>query len=228
MIFIALIVWYILTAVLFFAFLNTGWKSIIWFYYVKESSLVAIYIVVSILMLLFGYFLKYFELYEYEDTLKRKENDLKRFENELDNKFIEVSKKIREFENEKSNYELQISSLEERYEFLSNRVKELEMERERYFKEKNSLKKEYESLLTEKNTLEREIKNIIKMGYQKGYNIVIDELRSLRAQKSAVLDLFDEIDELNDILKKHKGVDIRRFLEIEKKKRLKDDGRDKG
>jgi len=227
MIFIALIVWYVLTAVLFFAFLNTGWKSIIWFYYVKESSLVAIYIIVSIFMLLVGYFLKYFELYEFEDALKKKENELKSFEKDLDNKSIEVSKKISEFENKKSNYELQISSLEERYEFLSTRVKELEMERERYFKEINSLKKEYESLLAEKNALDREIKNIIKMGYQKGYNIVINELKSLRAQKSAVLDLFDEIDELNDILKKRKGVDIRRFLEISKK-RLKDDGRDKG
>jgi len=69
------------------------------------------------------------------------------------------------------------------------------------------------------------VREALRKGYEegreKGYRAVINELRSLRIQKSIILDVFDRNKELKSLFKKLTGKTIRQYLEFEKRKRLK-------
>jgi len=91
-------------------------------------------------------------------------------------------------------------------------------------RQRNILLAEVDELEVQKRNLSDYIKQTLQKAYEegreKGYQSVINELRSLRIQKSIILDLFDKNKEFKELLKKLTGKTIRQYLNEEKKKRL--------
>jgi len=140
---------------------------------------------------------------------------------------------------ELNNLRKRILSSEEKLSFLKSEIEKLNGELQRLEKRKKDLKTDIDYLEHEKTVvwddledlkeqkrnlslyIEEMLKRAYEEGKEKGYRSVLDELRSLRIQKSIILDLFDANKELKDLLKKLTGKTIRQYLESEKKKRLK-------
>lgn len=117
---------------------------------------------------------------------------------------------------EKLNGELQ--RLEEKKKRLKTDIDYLEHERTLVSDDLEELKKQKRNLSL---YIEETLQRAYEEGKEKGYRSVLNELRSLRVQKSIILDLFDSNKELKELLKKLTGRTIRQYLEQEKKRRLK-------
>ena len=178
--------------------------------YAREYDFLLVYILGSLGMLLAGYLVRYWELYGWREKLRSWEKQLEHWEGTLRKGFAEFKR----LKVEKEEYERAVQSL------LDKRVA-LKKEINNLYNEREVLKNELEYLQEEVDSLDEKILEAEKKGYQNGYSRVMNELRSLRIQKSAVLDLFKEIPELEDLLLRKKGMSLKRFLEVEKRRRLK-------
>jgi chromosome segregation ATPase len=193
-------VWYVLTALSFFVLFDFGWKSVIWVYYVKDDSVIALYLISSLGMLFGGYALRYWELSEWKRELEGWEKRLK--------KWIKEFKRLKV---QKEEYERVVRSLSDKKSVLMKEIDDLSHRKE-------ILKGELRRLQKEVGDLGRKVREAEERGYQDGYNRVIHELRSLRAQKTAILNLFDSFYELRKLIKEKTGMDIRRYLNSVRKK----------
>ena len=194
-------VWYVLTALSFFILFDFGWKSVIWVYYVKDDSVIALYLIASLGMLFGGYALRYWELSEWK-------RELDGWEKRLDEREKNLEKWIKEFKRlkaQKEEYERVVRSLSDKKSVLMKEIDDLSHRKE-------ILKGELRRLQKEVGDLGRKVREAEEKGYQDGYNRVIHELRSLRAQKTAILNLFDSFYELRKLIKEKTGMDIRRYL----------------
>jgi len=174
--------------------------------------------------IIFGYFLKSL-------LVSSKEEELKEREERLVNVIQKFKKKYKEFEEERERFK----ELLKEKEFLMKTVSELRRERDEFVRdirerreELKNINAEIDKLQWEKEKILQGIDSIIRgareKGYKEGYQRVIQELRSLRAQKSAILDLFDKYPELEEFLKEKEGLGIRKYLEKAKKKGRNFDG----
>ncbi|MEO2065151.1 MAG: hypothetical protein ABGX17_01465 [Desulfurobacteriaceae bacterium] len=117
---------------------------------------------------------------------------------------------------EKLNGELQ--TLEEKKKSLKTDIDYLEHEKTLVLDDLEDLKEQKRNLSL---YIEETLQRAYEEGKEKGYRSVLSELRSLRIQKSIILDLFDSNKELKELLKKLTGKTIRQYLQEEKKRRLK-------
>lgn len=214
MLLVAVVVaWYLVTAVVLGVFFNWGLGGLLWVFQLKAKDFVLMYLLSSLGMLFAGYLVRYWELYSRERELDDREDQLRHWEDALRKGFAEFKRLAAE----KKKYEEAVRTLADKKVALREEVEDL-------YSKKEVLESELEYLREEAEDLDRKVRKAEERGYQDGYNRVLDELHSLRAQKSAVLDLFEEVPELEEILLRRKGMNLRRFLEVEKKRRLKHAG----
>ena len=118
-----------------------------------------------------------------------------------------------------------LKDLNSEIERVSGKLKELEARRSEIEEDMDSLEYErtllidnIEELKEEERKLSSRIQKTLQIAYEegreKGYQSVINELRSLRVQKSIVLDVFDRHKELKSLFKKLTGKTIRQYLEL--------------
>ncbi len=198
--------WYVLTALAFFVLFDFGWKSVIWVYYVFSYPVIALYSIVSLIMLFSGYALRHWELSKWK-------RELEGWERRLDEREKNLEKWIKEFKRlkaQRKEYESIVRTLADKKSVLMKEVDDLS-------RKKEMLKGELSRLQKEVGDLDRRVMEAEERGYQDGYNKVIYELRSLRAQKTAVLDLFDKFPEFDRLIREKTGMDIRRYLNSVKK-----------
>lgn len=135
---------------------------------------------------------------------------------------------LKKLEERKKELEGKISELEEKERDYQTKVKELSQKVENLSKERKELLTLLGELEERKRNLSSYIEEAIAKGYEegkeKGYRSVITELRSLRAQKSALVDLFSKNRELREVFKKVTGKKLIQFLN-EAKKRVKESER---
>ncbi len=147
------------------------------------------------------------------ESLQTKEELLRREKERLE----ELMANKEEFEERVQELEKEVSELQERRDLLESAVKKGERELEELNEKMEKLEKEVNRLKEMKAKLKKDIKMIIRKAEQKAHENLIRELRSLRAQKSAVLDLFDKYPELEEFLKEKERLGIRQYLEKVKK-----------
>jgi len=212
-------IWYFVTiAVVYFvrvfSVFRSGYgvlKSLGWIFFFPELRKFFISFVLDfslgwlsavILAYLFIYWL--FENVSELEDIERRIEAVKRELNALRYKRDNVLGEIRMLEEKKGLLKQDIDYLEYDKTLLTDELDELKEEIGRLsFKVREALRKGYEE------------------GREKGYRAVINELRSLRIQKSIILDVFDRNKELKSLFKKLTGKTIRQYLEFEKRKRLK-------
>lgn len=173
-----------------------------------------------------GYLYVKWEYRDWEEKLEKKERYLMEFEKYLKKNWEELVSNKKEFEERKKELEKEVRELQDRRELLESTVKRVEREFEELINETEKLEKEVNRLKEMKAKLKKDIKAIIRGAEQKAHENLIRELRSLRVQKSAILDLFDKYPELEEFLRKKEGLGIREYLERAKKLRAK--AKDKG
>jgi len=140
------------------------------------------------------------ELSQYEN-LRERSNELGRKVSSLTRKERELRGKVGALQKEKESLSASVSDLRKTVKVLKSEVLSLEEKR-------RSL-----------DTLIREaVERGYKEGYEKAYGKVIEELRSLRAQKSALVDLFNSERELRDCFKRVTGMKLLQFLNAAKRK----------
>jgi uncharacterized protein YoxC len=133
------------------------------------------------------------------------------------------------------------AELQTEIERLYRDVRELRERIERFKREEvevgasvSRLKRERDALSREVGKLREEVKNLdsiisrayeegYRKGWQEAYGKVIAELRSLRAQKSALMRLFDSSRELREVFRKVTGRRLGQFLK-EAKRSVRDEG----
>ncbi len=214
---VTFIAWYLFNALFFLFVLNYPFNSsLLWLKFVLEHKYSIFSVVVSWVMLTLGVVKTRLEL-------KSKFNELERKESSIE----EREKKIKK---EYSN----LKSKREEYKELKESIDNLKEEREELLRNKDELQREINNLSSKKSLLLKEIrkvneklrslKSIIELerekGYKDGYQKVIEELRSLRKQKSAVLDLFEDPD-FDNLLKRKFGekMTIKRYLNSIRRKK---------
>jgi len=147
-------------------------------------------------------------------------DDLERLDN--------LGKKIRSSEERLGSLKEEIGRLSGELQRLEERKKNLKTDIDYLEQEKAAVWDDLEELEERRRNLTLYIEETLRKAYEegkeKGYRSVLDELRSLRVQKSIVLDLFDNNEELKRLLKRLTGKTIRQYLREEKKRRLEADG----
>ena len=143
------------------------------------------------------------ELSRYEE-LKESSRELEGRVSSLSEEERELRERIKALRESERNLTVSLDELKKRAEVLSNEVRKLEDRRRKLdFLVKEAVRKGY------------------KDGYEKAYGGVIEELRSLRAQKSALVELFNSEKELREVFKRVTGRKLLQFLN-EAKKRFKE------
>jgi len=174
-----------------------------------------------VLGFILGYFFTSLLIASKEKELNEREEKLTNAVKKFRRMYAEFKEKREKFLEEKESLENTIEELKQKKDIL---IRDILKKRE----ELENLKEEIEKLQKEKERILQGIDLIIKgaqeKGYREGYQRVIQELRSLRAQKSAILDLFDKYPELEEFLKEKEGLGIRKYLEKAKKKGRNFDG----
>ena len=136
-----------------------------------------------------------------------------------------LREKIRSSEERLSSLRDEIEKLSGELQGLEERKKSLKTDIDYLEYEKTLVSDDLEDLKEQKRKLSLYIEETLRRAYEegreKGYRSVLNELRSLRVQKSIILDLFDNNKELKNLLKKLTGKTIRQYLREEKKRRLK-------
>ncbi len=180
---------------------------------------------------------------------ERKERNLEKRKAELQQleRYINSEReRLREKENQLRMEFAKLANLRNQREKLTKEVDELtsklirlQFDIEEYEKSLEEKQREFERLSEIVETLERDIRElrkvkkrleegidqIIKGAERMAHENLITELRSLRAQKSAILGLFEKYPELEEFLRKKEGVGIRKFLERAKKVKVKSDSK---
>ena len=114
-----------------------------------------------------------------------------------------------------------IKELRERIERFKREEVEIGASVSRLRKERDALSREVRKLREEAESLDSAISRAYEEGYRKGwdeaYGKVIAELRSLRAQKSALMRLFDSNRELREVFRKVTGRRLGQFLKEAKR-----------
>ena len=136
-----------------------------------------------------------------------------------------LREKIRSSKERLSSLRGEIERLSGELQGLEERKKSLKADIDYLEYEKTLVSDDLEDLKEQKRKLSLYIEETLRRAYEegreKGYRSVLNELRSLRVQKSIILDLFDSNKELKKLLKKLTGKTIRQYLREEKKRRLK-------
>jgi len=140
------------------------------------------------------------ELSRYENLRERSE-ELERKVSTLTQKERELRGRVGALQREKESLSASVSDLRETAQVLKREVLSL-----------NEKRKSLDKLIRE--AVERGYKE----GYEKAYSKVIEELRSLRAQKSALVDLFNSERELRECFKRVTGMKLLQFLNAAKRK----------
>lgn len=151
----------------------------------------------------------FFVLYLFDD-LERLDNLRERIR-DSEGKLISLKGEIERLTGE-------LQGLEEEKKALQRDIDYLDHERANVLADLEDLKEQKKNLSL---YIEETLRRAYEEGREKGYRSVLKELRSLRVQKSIILDLFDRNKELKELLKKLTGRTIRQYLQEEKKKRLK-------
>ena len=138
--------------------------------------------------------------------------------NNLREKIQSSEKKLDSLKSEIEKLNGELQRLEERKKDLKTDIDYLEHEKTVVWNDLEDLKEQKRSLSL---YIEETLQRAYEEGKEKGYRSVLSELRSLRIQKSIILDLFDSNKELKELLKKLTGKTIRQYLQEEKKRRLK-------
>jgi cell division protein FtsB len=150
-------------------------------------------------------FLQIEELSRFEG-LERRRAELQSEVSRLSRDVRELRERINRFRNEEINVGSSVSRLK---------------------RERDALAREIEKLRGEAERLDSIISRAYEEGYRKGkdeaYEKVIAELRSLRAQKSALMKLFDSNRELREVFRKVTGRRLGQFLK-EAKRSVRDEG----
>ncbi len=143
-----------------------------------------------------------------------KMGELSRYEN-LRNRSEELERKVSTLAQKERELRGRVGALQREKENLSASVSDLR-------ETAQVLKREVLNLGEKRKSLDKLIREAVergyKEGYEKAYGKVIEELRSLRAQKSALVDLFNSERELRDCFKKVTGMKLLQFLNAAKRK----------
>ncbi|MEO2066559.1 MAG: hypothetical protein ABGX17_08695 [Desulfurobacteriaceae bacterium] len=145
--------------------------------------------------------------------------ELSRFEG-LERRRVELQSEVKRLYRD-------IKELWERIERFKREEVEVGASVSRLRREKDALAREVRELREEAENLDSVIHRAYEEGYRKGwqeaYGKVIAELRSLRAQKSALMRLFDSNRELREVFGKVTGKRLGQFLK-EAKRSVRDEG----
>jgi len=136
--------------------------------------------------------------------------ELSRYEG-LEEKINEAQEKLSSLRSKETELRRKVGELQGREKELSSRVVSLERQREVLSKRIGELQKEISNL---EEKIEREIND----RWEREYQSLLTELRSLRAQKSALVDLFNREKELRECFKKVTGMKLLQFLNAAKKR----------
>ena len=140
----------------------------------------------------------------------REMGKLSRYEG-LREKINDAQERLSSLRSKEAELRRKIGELQGREKELSSRVVSLERQREVLSKRTGELQKEISNL---EEKIEREIND----RWEKEYQSLLTELRSLRAQKSALVDLFNRERELRECFKKVTGMKLLQFLNAAKKR----------
>ncbi len=143
-----------------------------------------------------------------------KMGELSRYEN-LRERSEKLEKKVSSLAQKERELRGRVGALQREKESLSASVSDLR-------KTAQVLKREVLSLNEKRKSLDKLIREAVERGYREGhekaYGKVIEELRSLRAQKSALVDLFNSERELRECFKRVTGMKLLQFLNAAKRK----------
>ena len=178
-------------------------SSLFWLFHLKSWRF---FIEFSLVPMLLSYGLGFGGVFFY--WLKN-ERDFSKFER-LKERIEKHKRTLNALRNEESELRSSISSLREEKKFLSESLSALKRERERLYRE-------LEELEEKAKRLDELIEEAVNEGRERGYMSVMTELRSLRAQKSALVDLFNREKELREVFKKVTGKTLLQFLNEVKK-----------
>jgi len=178
-------------------------SSLFWLFYLKDWRF---FIEFSLVPMLLSYGLGFGGVFFY--WLKN-ERDFLKFER-LKERIEKHKRSLNALRNEESELRGSISSLREEEKSLSESLSALKRERERLYRE-------IEELEGKVKRLDELIEEAVNEGRERGYMSVMTELRSLRAQKSALVDLFNRENELREVFKKVTGKTLLQFLNEVKK-----------
>jgi len=135
-----------------------------------------------------------------------------------------LRKRIQGSKEELNSLDVEVGRLRKELQRLEEKKKSLKTDVDYLEHEKTLVWNDLEELKEQKRNLSLYIEETLQRAYEegreRGYRSVLDELRSLRVQKSIVLDLFDDYKELKELFKKLTGKTIRQYLQEEKKRRL--------
>ncbi len=144
----------------------------------------------------------------------REMGELSRYEN-LRERSEELERKVSTLTQKEKELRGRVGALQREKESLSASVSDLR-------KTAQVLKREVLSLNEKRKSLDKLIREAVERGYREGYEKaygkVIGELRSLRAQKSALVDLFNSERELRECFKRVTGMKLLQFLNAAKRK----------
>ena len=142
-------------------------------------------------------------------------------------RFEGLERRMTELQTETERLYRDIEELRERIERFKREEVELGASVSRLKRERDALSREVRELREEAENLDSVISRAYEEGYKKGwdeaYGKVIAELRSLRAQKSALMRLFDSNRELREVFRKVTGRRLGQFLK-ETKRSVGDEG----
>ena len=136
-------------------------------------------------------------------------------------KFENLSEMVEEVEGRLNSLRKKEGKLQEKIRILEGREKGLSKSVEGLEKRKALLEEELRKLEKEVKKLDELVERAVEEGRERGYRSVITELRSLRFQKSALVDLFSKNRELQDAFRKVTGKKLIQFLN-EVKRRVKE------
>jgi len=143
----------------------------------------------------------------------REMGELSRYEN-LRERSEELERRVSTLTQKERELRGRVGALQREKESLSASVSDLR-------ETAQVLKREVLSLNEKRKSLDKLIREAVERGYREGhekaYSKVIEELRSLRAQKSALVDLFNSERELRDCFKKVTGMKLLQFLNAAKR-----------
>ncbi len=144
----------------------------------------------------------------------REMEELSRYEN-LRERSEKLERKVSTLTQKERELRGKVGALQREKESLSASVSDLR-------KTAEVLKDEVLSLNEKRKSLDKLIREAVEKGYREGhekaYSRVIEELRSLRAQKSALVDLFNRERELRECFKRVTGMKLLQFLNAAKRK----------
>jgi len=175
------------------------WDSLLWFRSSRLDFRFLFYF--SFLPLLFSYVLGAGVVLLF---CVREVDEVSRYEN-LQGLIVEAENRLSGLEGRERELQGEVRALEEKKAELESSIEGLD-------KRRLVLRKDVEELEAKAGRLNELIERAVKEGRERGYRSVITELRSLRAQKSALVDLFTREKELRETFRRVTGKKFFQFL----------------